>query len=221
MKLLHVDLSNPTPEHIRQKLAGDLKIAFEERDYGRISRETARWALHGFDPLELLGKAILWSRQKLEWGTTHAFAASADWANLYGQHGERKDKIICLTEAIDYMALDALRHADYPFAPPAQSYDQDELLIAIENEDVGRAESLVGAAFERGLRFEDLSEAFAKAALAHYNDFGHSLIYTVKSEELCRYLSTLPDAIQIERALSLKSGQKSVLRHQGRPFARI
>ncbi len=200
---LRVDLSDPTPEQTRQKLAGDLKIAFRERDYGRISREVARWALHGFDPLELLGKAILWSHQKLEWGSTHAFAASADWVALYGQHDEWKEKIICLTETIDYMALDALRHADYPFASPAQNYDEDELLAAIENEDVARAEALVGAAFEGGMKFGDLSKAFAKAALEHYNDFGHSLIYTVKSEELCRYLSALPDAVQIERALSL------------------
>ncbi len=200
---LCVDLSDPAPKEIRQKLTRDLWAAFLERDYGRMSREIARWALHGFGPLELLGQAVLWTHSKLEWGSTHAFAASADWANLYEQHGEQQDKIVCLTEAIDYMALDALRHRDYPFAPPARAYNESDLLDAIEGEEVGRAESLVGAAFDNGMRFGDLVETFATAALRHYNDFGHSLIYTVKSEELCQRLGGLPNICQVECALAL------------------
>ena len=39
-----------------------------------------------------------------------------------------------------------------------------------------------------GLRFPDLERGLSRAALAHYNDFGHSLIYVTKAGRLIERL---------------------------------
>ena len=39
-----------------------------------------------------------------------------------------------------------------------------------------------------GLEFEDFEAALTRAALLHYNDFGHSLIYVSKAAQLVEVL---------------------------------
>jgi hypothetical protein len=51
---------------------------------------------------------------------------------------------------------------------------------------------------DQGLRFADFEPALSQAALAHYNDFGHSLIYVVKCGRLIERLGQ-----RIERPLLL------------------
>jgi hypothetical protein len=49
---------------------------------------------------------------------------------------------------------------------------------------------LLNGAFAQGLHFADLEPALAEAALAHYNDFGHSLIYLMHVRRLIERLGT-------------------------------
>ena len=200
---IRVDLREQDPETMRNSLLSNLEKALQHRRYGQMSRETARLMFHGHDPLWTMKKAIFWSHTKLEFGTTHAYAATADWLALYKMSSDREDRLICLTEALDHMALDALRHRDYPFHQSRENYSEEELADAVEREDIKRAEGLVGQAMENR-RFSDLEHLFSRLALAHYNDFGHSLIYVVKSRQLC---DSLNDA-DIDRYLAL-----SLVRH--------
>ena len=129
---IKIDLSDLPPQVVRDNILNDFRVAFENREYGRMSREITRMLYNDFDPLCVLNKAIIWSYQKFEFGTTHAYAAAADWVSLYHDCNEREEKIICLTEAIDYMAVDSLRHKDYEYQAAAEQYDEEELLEAIE-----------------------------------------------------------------------------------------
>ena len=194
-----IDLEEPTSDTILQNFDKNLKTAFTKRQYGRTAREITRLMFHKHNPLIAVEKAILWSYEKLEFGTTHAYAAAADWLDLYDKCTEREDKIICLTEAVDHIALDTLRHKYYPFSAKADDYCPHSLLAAIEHEDLVKAESLVANGFDRGLCFQDFEETLSKAALNHYNDFGHSLIYVVKSAQLSKIYNN-PD---IDKALVL------------------
>ena len=57
---------------------------------------------------------------------------------------------------------------------------------------------MLNGAFAQGLHFADLESALAEAALAHYNDFGHSLIYLMHVRRLIERLGT-----DVERPLLL------------------
>ncbi len=194
-----VDLTDPTPNVIGNTILKNLETAFRKRQYGRTAREITRLMFNKLNPLVAVEKAILWSYKKLEFGTTHAYAAAADWIFLYHECSQREDKIICLNEALDHMALDSLRHKDYPFYSLAKEYSEKILLAAVESEDIKTAEAQVLAGFNNGLRFQDFEEVLAEAAFLHYNDFGHSLIYAVKSAQLSRFF----DNVHVDQALAL------------------
>jgi nitrite reductase/ring-hydroxylating ferredoxin subunit len=194
-----VDLSGPAREEAERKALEGLRKAFDERDYGRIGRELARLGAAGADPRTGVEAAIVWSHDRLQYGTTHAFAGAADWlAERERWSGRAEEQLACLAEAVDHMALDALRHPQFPFAAPAASWDAEGFAEAVEGQRSAEAEALIGAALDGGMRLDELEGSLGAAALAHYNDFGHALIYVHKSIELAERVGR--DA---ERALAL------------------
>ena len=82
------------------------------------------------------------------------------------------------------MAFDALRHREYSYAEPGEPFEESAFVDAIEREDLNAAESMVARGLEDGLRWKDMESAFVAGALLHFNDFGHSLIYTFKTSQL-------------------------------------
>lgn len=181
-----VDTDDPPLEVVQREILDGLQTAFKKRDYGRICREISRLHFNGADPILAVQHAVQWSHDRLEFGFTHAFAAAADWLALRrrwsAEHPDDLERqLVCLAEAVDHMAADSLRHPRHPYAEPAASFDSDEFLNAVEREDRIRAEALAAAACENGTPWSELEPVFAQAALDHYNDFGHSLIYVYKT----------------------------------------
>ena len=82
------------------------------------------------------------------------------------------------------MAFDSLRRPRYPYGNTPDPFERDTFLAAVEADKCRAAEGMVASALIAGLHWVDLEEVFATAALAHYNDFGHSLIYVQKTAEL-------------------------------------
>lgn len=186
---IHVDVSGPSKDMVRDSILKGFQVAFEKRQYGRLAREITRLDFNEIDPICALKKAIFWSYDKFEYGMTHAYAACADWVSLYmevdpTQTKEREKRIIYLTETIDHIAYDALRHKKYPFHDEEIPFNEGQFINAIEKEDEKTAISLINGAIKEGLTFKDLEKNFTEAALAHYNDFGHSLIYVYKASTL-------------------------------------
>jgi nitrite reductase/ring-hydroxylating ferredoxin subunit len=180
-----VDFAEPPAEAILRRTVDGLRKAFAERDFGRICREVSRLHFHGLDPLVAVRRAVEWSHDRLEFGSTHAYAAAADWLALAQTFAPDWEKqLICLAEAVDHMAFDALRDHAFPYAPPGPAFTRQAFLAAVESEQTTLAEGLVRRALADGLHWPDLEEAFVAAALAHYNDFGHSLIYVYKNAQL-------------------------------------
>lgn len=196
---LWVELTDPPVEEIGEKTLDDLKCAFGKRDYGRICREVTRLHFHDLETLQAVRKAVEWSHDRLEFGSTHAYAASADWVSQsLAYSGDWEKKLTCLAEAVDHMAFDALRQPAFPFGAAVEPWDPQDFLEAVETEKSKRAEGLVVAAFRDGLLWPDLEETFVEAALAHFNDFGHSLIYVQKTGQLIGLLGP-----EVERFLCL------------------
>jgi nitrite reductase/ring-hydroxylating ferredoxin subunit len=180
-----VDVTDPPPEQTEARVIRGLRAAFEERDGARIAREIARLAAHGLDPLSAVRRAVEWSHDRLEYGATHAYAAAADWLALHDECAGREDaRLVCLAEAVDHMAADALRHPRFPYPTGGEPFDGAAFARAIEDERADAAGGMVVRAVADGLGWDALEPAFAAAALAHYNDFGHSAIYVHKTGEL-------------------------------------
>jgi len=170
-------------------VVNNLHAAFNDHSYDRIGREIARLIRLGGDPLDALRLAIDWSWQRMEFGWTHAYAGMADWLTLYDEFFDDDElQLVCLLESTGHTAFDVLREREYPFAEEATAFDEPAFLAAIEIEDEAAAVAMVRGGLRDGLQFSDFERAFAHAALAHYNAFGHSLIYVTKVGNLIRRL---------------------------------
>jgi nitrite reductase/ring-hydroxylating ferredoxin subunit len=179
-----LDVADPPVEVRQAHVMASLKAAFDDEDYERIARELARLSGLG-DPLEALIAAIDWSSEHLEYGWTHAYAGMADWLTLHAERaGDPEAQLICLLEPIAHLAENCLRQSRHPFAEEKRPWREDDFVAAIGAEDEAAAIASLCGAFSAGLHFGELERGFSRAALAHYSDFGHSLIYVGKAGEL-------------------------------------
>jgi nitrite reductase/ring-hydroxylating ferredoxin subunit len=181
-----INIADPPAEESRGRILEGLKAAFDDRDFGRVCREIARLHYYGLDPVESVTAALGWAHDRFEFGTTHAIAGAADWLYLASRYRDDfETRLICLSEAVDHLADDSLRHPKYPYAEAGnKSFARGAFLAAVEDEVVPQVEGMVSRAVVDGLHWPDLEEAFTAAAFAHYNDFGHSVIYVSKTAEL-------------------------------------
>ena len=195
-----LDITDPPIELRRATVMASLEGAFRDEDYERLARDLARLARLG-DPVQALAAAIGWSWEHLEYGWTHAYAGMADWLSLYEETApDAENRLICLLEPLAHLAEDCLRQPLHPFATGERPWDEAEFLAAVEREDEDTAVLLLRGALAAGLRFPDLERAFTRAALAHYADFGHSLIYVAKAGGL---IARLGSAVEAPLLLSL------------------
>ena len=184
-KRVWLDLTEPPLEERLDEAFKSLRGAMRNNNFTRLARELARLTQLGVGGPEIIARAIEWSYCRMEYGWTHAFAGAADWLTLYQENeADLERQVTCLLEAVGHMADDTLRQPEFPYPSRTESYDQTKFLNAIENEDEDVAVTQIAGATRGGLRFEDLEFAFSKAALTHYNDFGHSLIYVTKARQL-------------------------------------
>ncbi len=179
-----VDVSDPPQEQRRAQALANLRAAFDDHEYDRIARELARLRKANADPLEAVAAAIEWSHDRLRFGTTHAYPAAAGWLALYDQTADSEARLVCLVEAVGHTAWDCLREPAYPFSQETLPYDEAAFAAAVEAQDEDRAVALLRGAFAAGRHFVELERVLTTAALRHYADFGHSLIYVVHTGRL-------------------------------------
>ena len=176
----------------RQRYAAiidSLHDAFDDYSYDRIAREIARLVHLGADPFDVLRLAIDWSWQKMEFGWTHGYAGMADWIILYEENWQNEElKLVCLVESVTHVAYDVLREGEYPFTEKASAFDASTFVDDIEAENEAAVVAAIRGGIRDGLSFSDFEAALSRAALLHYNDFGHALIYVTKAGKLIESL---------------------------------
>jgi nitrite reductase/ring-hydroxylating ferredoxin subunit len=166
-------------------ISKSLREAFDDYSYDRMAREIARLLRLGADPRDVLRMAIDWSWQRLEFGWTHAYAGMADWITLYHEHSHNRELgLVCLVEAVSHVSYDVLREQEYPYSDEATVFEESAFVASIEAEDENAAVAAIRGGIRNGLEFSDFEAALTRAALLHYNDFGHALIYVTKAESL-------------------------------------
>lgn len=175
-----VDLAEPPIDRRRSEILDRLAEAGDDHDYSRMARELGRLERSGADPLIALVEAVQRAGERLEFGWTHAYAGAADWLALYDELADPEQRLVCLLESLGHIAWDVLRESRYPYPEGRRAYAEDGFVAAIEAADEPGAIALIRGALADGLGFAELERGLARAALAHYNDFGHSLIYVSK-----------------------------------------
>jgi nitrite reductase/ring-hydroxylating ferredoxin subunit len=185
---IFLDVRPPDPSRRRDEILHALAQALEDGDQSRLVRETARLQKLGADPIDGVRHGVHWLADRLEFGTTHALAAAPDWLTLHDETLAPDEKLAALGEVLGHIAKDGRGGRSFPFPKDELPWSERAFLEAIEAEDETQAAPLARGALAASLNIDDLLPSLAAAALAHYNDFGHSLIYTVKTAELVRRL---------------------------------
>ncbi len=183
-----VDLTEPDPCRRQSEILAALAQALEVTDESRLLSEAVRLEKLGADPVDAVRCAIPWLAERLEFGTTHAIAAMPDWLALHDATLAPDEKLAALGEILGHISEDGRGGKTFPFPASKLAWNEEDFLEAVEAEDETRAIALARGALAAGIAIEDLFPSLAAAALAHYNDFGHSLIYSVKTVEVARRL---------------------------------
>ncbi|MCE9521972.1 MAG: Rieske (2Fe-2S) protein [Alphaproteobacteria bacterium] len=179
-----VDVADVPAEQRQRRALENLEQACADNDYERMAREVARHERAGGEPLEPLRHMVRTRAAHFEYGMTHAYAAAPDWVALGAIAHAEDERLTARVEPIAHIAWDTLRQPEFPFTQATKSWDATAFAAAIESEDEPGAIALLNGALTDGVSLRELKPAFAKAALAHYQDFGHSAIYARKAFEL-------------------------------------
>ncbi len=177
-----VDLSPPDPALTQARALAGLRRALADEDQDRLVRESARLARLGCDPAVAIGEAAAWAAERLEFGAQHAIAGAADWLALHDDPSIDEDRrLAAIGEILGHLAEDAQGGGAWPFPPGLSDWDESAYLAAVEAEDEAGAAAQVRGGLAAGLTAAALLPTLCRAALAHYADFGHALIYAVKT----------------------------------------
>ncbi|HXQ09434.1 MAG TPA: Rieske 2Fe-2S domain-containing protein [Caulobacteraceae bacterium] len=195
-----VDLTDPPAEAQRARALAGLEVALDYDDRARMARETARLERAGYDGRLALAHAILRQNERLEGGMTHAHAAAPDWLSLAARAQDPDLRLTAVLEPIAHLARDTLGAGAFPYAEGSAAWDAAAFVDAVEREDEAVATRLVRGALEAQVPYAEMRPAFAAAALAHYNDFGHSAIYVLKAGQI---IEALGESVQPPMLLAL------------------
>jgi nitrite reductase/ring-hydroxylating ferredoxin subunit len=194
-----VDIADPPARRRQQEAVEHLRDAFADKEYDRIARDLVRLRRAGGELTDALAAAIIWSHGRLEFGWSHAYAGAADWLLLADEAKDDPERVlVAILEAMTHMAEDVLREPVYGYGEDSLPYDEASFLAAIEAQDQAGAMARLRGGLDSGMDFAAFEPALSRAALAHYNDFGHSLIYVVKCRRLIERLGR-----RVERPLLL------------------
>ena len=200
-----LDVSDPPGAERAAAALDNLKDSFRRLEFDRMAREIARLSAADADPLDAVRAAFTWTHDRLEYGATHAQAAAPDWLALRQEFaGDEADQLVPLVEIVGHLAYDSLREQAYPFPQEVSPYNEDAFVQAIEGEDETATIALLRGALKAGLGFGELEPALARAALAHYEDFGHAAIYVHKTGQLIDHIgaqSAKPLLLALVRSL--------------------
>jgi nitrite reductase/ring-hydroxylating ferredoxin subunit len=185
---LFVDLTDPPADTQRMRALKGLDAALADNDLARMARETARLERAGFESRVALIHAFVSRNNRFEDGMTHAHAAAADWLALAERAPNVDARLAATLEPLGHIAWDTQGAGEFPYAEGIAAWDHEKFVAAIEAEDEARALALIRGAVADQVPFARLKSAIGEAALAHYADFGHCAIYTLKTGQLIERL---------------------------------
>jgi nitrite reductase/ring-hydroxylating ferredoxin subunit len=219
---IFVDLAEPPAGAQRERALKGLSEAIRYNDRSWMARETARLERAGFDGRIAVAHALCDRNDRFEYGMTHAHAAAADWLALAERAPSEGERLTALLEPIGHVAWDTLGARRYPYGDGRRDWNAAAFLDAIESEREADAVALLRGALAGGVARADILSALGRAALAHYADFGHSAIYTLKSGQLIERLgpeAAEPVLLSLVRSLVAATREERVPEFRGYDMA--
>ena len=199
---IFIDLKEDPPGVVRAQARDAIAQALDDYDRPRLARDCARLMRAGFAPEDALKDAIILTHTRFEDGMTHAHAAAADWLRLADRTEDPALQLCAVLEPLGHLAWDSRGASHYPFCAEIRSFEARSFIAAVLEQREAEAIATLRGAPE--LDAAMLRPVFARAALAHYADFGHSAIYVLKSFELITRLGqevALPLLLLLTRSL--------------------
>lgn len=184
---IFIDLRDPDRAAHVPAYGRSLETAFDEEDWGQMSRAAHRLLQAGETPAQVLARGCAWSAPRAKYGFDHGLAAAADYAAAFDAFPGEED--VPLLQALQLLAEPQARRKAREAAAPEPVRGElaaagDELRRRIEDEDRDGAEALVRGAVAAGAAPETVFRWLTGAATDHFLGFGHSHIYVAKAEEL-------------------------------------
>jgi nitrite reductase/ring-hydroxylating ferredoxin subunit len=185
---IFIDLTDPEAATQKRRALEGLDTALADNDMPRMAREIARLERAGFEAREALTHALHVRGTRLENGMTHAHAAAADWLALAARAPDENSRLAAMLEPLAHLAWDTQGAGEFPYPDETAPWDARAFLAAMEAEDEPGAVARIRGAIDEGISYAALRPVIGEAALAHYADFGHSAIYTLKAGQLIERL---------------------------------
>jgi nitrite reductase/ring-hydroxylating ferredoxin subunit len=191
-----LDLADPPADERIGRALRHLDEAMADLDAPRIAREVARLEKAGATAERAVAHAIVATHERLRYGMTHAYAGTEAWLRLRERLHGPAERLSCVAEALSHVAFDVRGEPAAPYESDARAWSAEGFAASVEAQDEAGAIALIDGALDAGLSFADLESVLTSAALAHYADFGHTLIYLAHVRRLIERLG--PD---VERPL--------------------
>jgi nitrite reductase/ring-hydroxylating ferredoxin subunit len=185
---IFVDLTDPPVQQLCARALNGLDAAIADNDPARMAREVARLERAGFGAKSALVHAFVRFNDRFEDGMTHAHGAAPDWLALADRAPDNAARLSAMLEPLGHLAWDTEGAGRFPYPEAGTSWDPYAFLVAMEAEDEPAAIAQVRGALTARIPYAQLRPVFAEAALAHYADFGHCAIYTLKAGQLIERL---------------------------------
>lgn len=201
---IFLDVRDPPAEERRARALAGITAAIGDNDRPRMAREMARLEDAGFDARDAVAHGFRLCNGRLEDGMTHAYAAAADWLLLAARAETAAERLAAQLEPLGHIAWDTEGAGEFRYPEATAEWNGAEFVAAVESEDETAAVARVRGALAQGLTYPSLRTAIGEAALAHYADFGHCAIYTLKAGQLIERLGaavTEPVLLALTRML--------------------
>ena len=185
---IFIDVADSPADERRARALSGIMAAILDNDRPRMAREVARLERAGFDAREALVHGFRLCNDRLEDGMTHAHAAAADWLLLASHAETPTERLAAQLEPLGHIAWDTQGTGHFPYPDAVSEWNGADFVAAIEAEDETAAIAQVRGALAQNLSYSSIRPAIGEAALAHYADFGHCAIYTLKAGQLIERL---------------------------------
>lgn len=185
--MLEVDVTEPDSEKLRAGYLKSLREGLFKYENGRVFRDALRLLQAGLSPRALLLEAMRYDAIHAEYGTTHVLPMGADACRQFECFAEL-EVMHPIGHVLDLCGESNVRMARRPVPEPAGNGTGDEVVKAIEAEDLSRAEALVRGAILSGVSLAEVDAWLYDACADHFLDFGHPLIYIVKAQEFFAHM---------------------------------
>ena len=175
-----VTVVEPTPEQAREQLWPSLDRGFDNDYSGQMARDTARLLRAGATAEEIVGRQVVRSQIREDYGVGHGLAMATDCLQLVDLY-EGDEQTLPVVQALSALSEPTRFRPETELATPDATVD---LVEAIESEDVDAAVAGTLGRLADGASADDLLPAYAETVGRHHLSYGHGAIYTQKCFEL-------------------------------------